>query len=79
MKVGKTEFGFKHFLKPTPKNVARLGWAAFITCSTAAGTFAYFGQEDVASVVAVIGIIGMFLSNFFGNGNQSQANQENVQ
>jgi hypothetical protein len=70
-------YGFKYFFKPTPKNIARLGMSLFLTCSTVAGTFAYFGESKVAMFIGILGASGLFLSNFFGNGNQG--NQENIQ
>lgn len=71
MTVGKYNYGFKYFLKPTPKNIAKLGLSMFLTCSTVAGTFAYFGENTAAMVIAILGATGLFLSNFFGNGTQS--------
>ena len=72
----KYKYGLSQFFRPTPKNIARFGLALFTTCSAAAGTFVYFEQEKVGMVIGIIGVIGMFLSNFFGNGNQG--NQENI-
>lgn len=72
----KYSYGLSQFFKPTPKNIARFGLALFTTCSAAAGTFAYFEQQNVAMIVGIIGVVGMFLSNFFGNGNTSK--EENI-
>jgi hypothetical protein len=72
----KYKYGLGQFFKPTPRNIARFGLALFTTCSAAAGTFVYFEQEKVGMVIGIIGVIGLFLSNFFGNGNQG--NQENI-
>ena len=72
----KYKYGLSQFFRPTPRNIARFGLALFTTCSAAAGTFVYFEQEKVGMVIGIIGVIGMFLSNFFGNGNQG--NQENI-
>jgi hypothetical protein len=72
----KYKYGLSQFFRPTPRNIARFGLALFTTCSAAAGTFVYFEQEKVGMVIGIIGVIGLFLSNFFGNGNQG--NQENI-
>ena len=72
----KYAYGFKHFFKPTPRNIARFGLALFTTCSAAAGTFMYFSQDKVAMVIGILGIVGLFLSNFFSDANQG--NQENI-
>jgi hypothetical protein len=72
----KYKFGLSEFVKPTPKNIARFGLALFSTCSVAAGTFVYFNEHKAAMVIGVIGIVGLFLSNFFGNGIKS--NQEDI-
>lgn len=68
----KYNYGLQQFFKPTPKNIARFGLALFTTCSAAAGTFAYFEEGKVAMVIGIIGVVGMFLSNFFGNANTSK-------
>jgi len=72
----KYSYGLSQFFKPTPKNIARFGLALFTTCSAAAGTFVYFEQQNVAMVIGIIGVVGMFLSNFFGNGNTGK--EENI-
>jgi len=77
MKIVGKEFGFKYFLKPTPKNIAKLGWSLFITCQTAAGAFIYFEKDNVAIYIGITGFVGLFLSNFFGNG--TITNQEGIQ
>jgi hypothetical protein len=74
--IKKYTYGVSQFLKPTPRNIARFGWALFTTCSAAAGTFVYFEQEKVGMVIGIIGVIGLFLSNFFGHGNTSK--EENI-
>ena len=72
----KYKFGLSEFFKPTPRNIARFGLALFSTCSVAAGTFVYFSEQEAAMYTGIVGIIGLFLSNFFGNGIKS--NKENI-
>lgn len=61
------KFGIDQLSKPTPKTFGKIGWSLFLTCQTAAGTFAYFGDTEVAKYLGMAGFVGLFLANLFGH------------
>lgn len=59
------QFSWKHFFKPTPKNIARLGNALFMASTSVALPAALMDHPVLAAVIFAVGAVGKFLSQFF--------------
>lgn len=65
MEKRKYKIGFKHYFKPTPERIKRLGNALFTT-AIAFSTFSYVLQNQTAGmVIFAVGAVGKFITEFF--------------
>ena len=63
------KFGWKHYLKPTPKRIRIFGDSLAAGSLFVAGLSMVNGYEKIAIGVAILGWVGKFLSNFFADEN----------
>lgn len=62
----KYKFGFKQFLKPTPKLVARIGYSLAAAGTTATTIAAITDHPKLALVMGILTVVGTFISKLFG-------------
>ena len=57
--------GLKHYYKPTPAKLRKLGDALLGTATFVTGLSIISNYKTVAIIAVVVGAIGKFLTNFF--------------
>lgn len=55
----------KNYWKPTPKRWRKLGDAMLAVSAYAQAQQMFTGQDKLLTALAIVGLIGKFLSNFF--------------
>ena len=64
MEKKKLKFGIRHYAKPTPRKLRRLG-DGLLLASTILTNEVMIEKPAVASIALLAGVIGKFLTNFF--------------
>lgn len=65
MKVAGNQVGWKHYFRPTPKNIQRMGDALVGVCLFATGYGVLMEVKWLAVVFICIGAVGTFGQKFF--------------
>ncbi len=60
-----SEFGYKHYFKPTPKRIRIIGDSVVAAATFAASISVLNGHAIAGTIIMIIGAAGKFVSNFF--------------
>lgn len=66
------KFSWKGYWQPTPKGIRKIADSLLAACLTFAGFSVVTNHETLGIVIAVIGGVAKFVSNFFTDDNESK-------
>jgi hypothetical protein len=68
------QFGWKYYFAPTPKRMRVLGDSLAAAGTFAAGISVLNGMPMLGTIVMISSVLGKFISNFFTDASEDQAN-----
>lgn len=64
------KFGISHYWAPTPKKIRKIADALLAGCLTVSGFSASINYPILGIIIAIIGGVAKFISNFFTEDNE---------
>lgn len=75
MESNKTEFGFRHYFKPTPKRIRIFGDSLAAASVLGASISILNGHPLMGTIMMAAGWTGKFISNFFTDSDNAESGE----